>query len=49
MHRLSGEDAGFLSMESADQAMNTIAVGIVVVGPYAVWCARVILREVRRQ
>ncbi len=27
MHRLSGEDAGFLSMESPDQAMNTIAVG----------------------
>ncbi len=29
MHRLSGEDAGFLSMEQPEQAMNTIAVGIV--------------------
>jgi diacylglycerol O-acyltransferase len=28
VHRLSGEDAGFLSMESDDQPMNTIAVGI---------------------
>jgi WS/DGAT/MGAT family acyltransferase len=28
VHRLSGEDAGFLSMESPDQAMNTIAVGV---------------------
>jgi len=27
MHRLSGEDAGFLSMEQPEQAMNTIAVG----------------------
>jgi diacylglycerol O-acyltransferase len=27
VHRLSGEDAGFLAMESPDQAMNTIAVG----------------------
>ena len=27
MHRLSGEDAGFLSMELPAQAMNTIAVG----------------------
>lgn len=27
MHRLSGEDAGFLSMEQPTQAMNTIAVG----------------------
>ncbi len=27
MHRLSGEDAGFLSMERPEQAMNTIAVG----------------------
>jgi len=26
MHRLSGEDAGFLSMEQPEQAMNTIAV-----------------------
>jgi WS/DGAT/MGAT family acyltransferase len=28
MHRLSGEDAGFLSMESPAQPMNTIAVGV---------------------
>lgn len=28
MHRLSGEDSGFLSMEQPEQAMNTIAVGI---------------------
>ncbi len=28
MHRLSGEDAGFLAMESAQQPMNTVAVGI---------------------
>jgi diacylglycerol O-acyltransferase len=27
MHRLSGEDAGFLAMEQPAQAMNTIAVG----------------------
>ena len=27
MHRLSGEDAGFLSMEQPEQAMNTIAIG----------------------
>lgn len=27
MHRLSGEDAGFLSMEQPEQAMNTLAVG----------------------
>ncbi|MEZ5202822.1 MAG: wax ester/triacylglycerol synthase family O-acyltransferase [Acidimicrobiales bacterium] len=28
MHRLSGEDAGFLSMEGPEQAMNTIAVAV---------------------
>ena len=27
MHRLSGEDAGFLSMEQPGQALNTIAIG----------------------
>ena len=27
MHRLSGEDAGFLSMEQPEQALNTIAIG----------------------
>jgi WS/DGAT/MGAT family acyltransferase len=28
VHRLSGEDAGFLSMEGPEQPMNTIAVGV---------------------
>ncbi len=28
MHRLSGEDSGFLSMEGPEQAMNTIAVAV---------------------
>ena len=28
MHRLSGEDAGFLSMELPEQPMNTMAVAI---------------------
>ncbi|MCU1369103.1 MAG: wax ester/triacylglycerol synthase family O-acyltransferase [Ilumatobacteraceae bacterium] len=32
MHRLSGEDAGFLSMESPAQAMNTMAVGVLETG-----------------
>lgn len=36
-------------MLDVDAPLLSIAVGIVVVGPYAVWCARVILREVRRQ